>query len=140
MCIADRGVVNLRIRQSRSTLHRIVAVTTSKQPVDKARSKLFGTDAVLNGGRGLASCPVPLKFDRHRLDLLGEPSALDPSQYLSVIGTGSDSPDLVLVMREHDCFADASVGVLDGHEPILPLGGNGRQSWMAQEGSITDRS
>jgi len=121
------------------TLSRIVTFRSSKQATDEAASKFLRADTVVQRRRG-RSCRVPLEIDDNRLDLLGEPGAVEPPQDLHVIGTREESPDFIVLMREQDCFAAGPVGVLDSHEPIVPLGGIASQSWLVQEGSVTDRS
>src|SRR5262245_52754027 len=64
-------------------------------------------------------------------------SSSSSSEYQHVVATGSNGADLVIFMREHNCFENGYVWVSDGHEVIVRPGPSGSQSWVVQAGYRT---
>ena len=57
----------------------------------------------------------PPELDSNRLKLLRDPSAVNSVEGQNVVATGGNGAEFVLVMGEHSCFENDSVGVGDGH-------------------------
>ena len=94
-------------------------LTPGKQRLDQSGREVLGADAVVFGRRGSRPAVLPIELDRDRLNLFGDPSAVDALEGQDVVASGGKGADLVFVMRQHDGFLNVSVKVGDGHNCIV---------------------